>query len=185
MLNGRRLLLPQRSSDLRIFALVFATMLIAIGCLSVNFSWNTEMLTKDRATTNKSKFSDRLQAMFDSFRSRIRSQLRSMESKLLPTMQVKGHNIKHRRGRSKEPVNVEALRKRYHSRAELKKQNNLMFEWNAALQHQILALCVSSAIQDGSTDKSKSVSEIKHDCLRRVTHSVERDMLKDSMTKSP
>jgi hypothetical protein len=187
MYGERLALLPLRGGDAKTAALLCATLLIAVTYLvtsEVTVGQSTAMLSKAADSNLSPKFTNKLKSMFHSFRSQISSQLHDMETKLEKNIKSKAGSQSDRLGFSHEAANVQELRKRYKSREELKKQNKLMFEWNAALQHQILALCVSSAVADGSVDGSKSVKDIKSDCLHRITKGVEHEMMKTPTTKS-
>ncbi len=75
-----------------------------------------------------------------------------------------------------------ALGKGNNARNMLKQENDELFAWNAALQHQILVSCVSAAVSKESVGSTKSVHEIKEDCLKRVTRNVKHAM-KEPATK--
>ena len=161
---------------LKIYAamLLFAASVLVVG---VNFGSSNKIELTQRVEAETNSKSTAVQAIYTR-RWEIRPQFHEKDSKILSAMK---QSESHRN--SLDVAGAHSLKFRFKSRSALKARNHELFAWDAALQHQILALCVSSAIADRSSNGSKSVNEIKHACLQQISRSVERDIMKSTKAR--
>ena len=150
-------------------ASVFIVMTSFESSNKIELARRVEAETQSKSTAEQAK---------STRRSQIRSKFHEKESKILSAMkQSETHS------NSLDIDGANSLKFRFKTRTALKARNDQLFAWDAALQHQILALCVSSAIADRSSNGSKSVNEIKHACLQQISRSVERDIMKSTKAR--
>ncbi len=159
---------------------VAAAALVAICYMSLEGvrKQPSEMLsTKQSASIPSTK----LISIMKAFRSTIKSQMNQMEKKMESVIDAKKKAGKDYASANNSPASES--KKSPDSRKMLKTQNDELFAWNAALQHQILLSCVSAAVSKESVASTKSVHEIKENCLKQVMSSVKHAM-KEPATKS-
>jgi hypothetical protein len=177
---GSLRLLPQRPGSNVLFAIVVSAAALSAVCF---ISWAgvrkqpSEMLsTKQSAAIPAAK----LRSIMKTFRSTIQSQMNAMEGKVEAMI-----NAKRMAGKDDTSAknSLRSELKSLNSRQMLKQENDELFAWDAALQHQILMACVSAAVSKESVASTKSVHEIKEDCLKQVMGSVEH-AIKKPTTKS-
>ena len=175
-----KLLHQQRKGLNFLFVIVVAAAaLVAICYMSLDGvrKQPSEMLsTKQSASIPSTK----LISIMKAFRSTIKSQMNQMEKNMESVI-----DAKRKAGKDYAANNSPASesKKSPDSRKMLKTQNDELFAWNAALQHQILISCVSAAVSKESVASTKSVHEIKENCLKQVMSSVKHAM-KEPTTKS-
>jgi hypothetical protein len=170
------MVLPQRRGWDAFFTIIIAAGFLAAIC-SVSLAGvrkQTSEMISEKQSASTSIPPAKLKSIMKAFRSSIQSQLEKMENKM--------ETVISNRKAEKGDTSAKNSHSSKLSRKMLKQQNDELFAWNAALQHQILLSCVSATVSKESVSSTQSVHEIKEGCLKRVMGNVEH-AIKEPTTK--